>query len=650
MDTHTPRNPISPEALLPDSEKPDQRRKIRKGTRSCWACKRRKVRCSLASHPSQVCTNCRRRGSPCVGQDVPEELAPATDDSELIGDRIVRVEALVNSLAQRVSGEDAPSDQASSTPRHQQGILTPSLTDGPLEVRGDRVGLASDEQTANRLQKYSYFEGADLSDGLLAIMDQLVNATTALVTTNEEFYGTVEILQCILMEAAYQLGNGSIQKSWRANRRAMLVAQEIGVHRPCNRKFKTIDSRTEINREVVWFRILYYDRYYCLILGFPQGSPDISMVSGPVMADDEPLGRLDRAHAAIAARLLERIDGRNLSPEEDCAMTQVIDAELLRAAKLMPIKFWLQPNFHGIRPESKREFWETWRGMSQVYHFNLINQLHLPQLLRFKADGSGDYSKLACMNANREVLTRYMAYRATNTRDGSCLTFDFLTLMAAITLLLAHLDSHLYKRVRSTSVLEHQRLCDRTMLEQVLSIMETVYEVTNDPMSESSIKMLRCLLRIEEDAAEGGKYSAQCVQEPGRSQHGGEDEGLWENRTVLRICIPYFGLVRIVREGFGPAESGFSPAPRSSEELGISLPANPGAGRNLESPGPVQAQHPLIGEPPPPNLVSEQPLAAPFSTTGYEECPLQEYWNPDMMEGAEDWAFQGVDLDFFSTR
>ncbi len=69
-------------------------RKIRKGTRSCWACKRRKVRCSFPSAQSQACVHCQRRGSQCVGQDVLEELAPAdSSDSE----RIVAVESLAHS-------------------------------------------------------------------------------------------------------------------------------------------------------------------------------------------------------------------------------------------------------------------------------------------------------------------------------------------------------------------------------------------------------------------------------------------------------------------------------------------------------------------------------------------------------------------------
>ncbi len=41
---------------------------------------------------------------------------------------------------------------------------------------------------------------------------------------------------------------------------------------------------------------------------------------------------------------------------------------------------------------------------------------------------------------------RYTSYRAINTHNGSCLTLDVLALMAGITLLLAHLDSHLSNR------------------------------------------------------------------------------------------------------------------------------------------------------------------------------------------------------------
>ncbi len=42
---------------------------------------------------------------------------------------------------------------------------------------------------------------------------------------------------------------------------------------------------------------------------------------------------------------------------------------------------------------------------------------------------------------------------------------------------------------------------------------------------------------------------------------------------------------------------------------------------------------------PPQNLVPEQLLPTSFPTAGYEECPLQQYWDPGMLSGADDWEF-----------
>jgi hypothetical protein len=79
-----------------------KRRKIRKGTRSCWECKRRKIRCTFTSHRDTVCIGCRRRSTKCVSQEFPEEASAPADRSRFMGDRIVRVEALVEQLVKTV--------------------------------------------------------------------------------------------------------------------------------------------------------------------------------------------------------------------------------------------------------------------------------------------------------------------------------------------------------------------------------------------------------------------------------------------------------------------------------------------------------------------------------------------------------------------
>lgn len=53
----------------------NKRRKVRKGTRSCWECKRRKIRCIFASSEDVTCIGCQRRRAPCVSQELPEDLS-----------------------------------------------------------------------------------------------------------------------------------------------------------------------------------------------------------------------------------------------------------------------------------------------------------------------------------------------------------------------------------------------------------------------------------------------------------------------------------------------------------------------------------------------------------------------------------------------
>lgn len=80
-----------------DSPEP-KRRKVRKGTHTCWECKRRKVRCIFASPGDSVCIGCTKRCLPCVSQEFPEDPTAPTVKSRLVGDRIVRVEAMIQQL------------------------------------------------------------------------------------------------------------------------------------------------------------------------------------------------------------------------------------------------------------------------------------------------------------------------------------------------------------------------------------------------------------------------------------------------------------------------------------------------------------------------------------------------------------------------
>lgn len=70
-----------------------------------------------------------------------------------------------------------------------------------------------------------------LSEHYPVIMERLADAAINLVTTCEELLGTMESLECILLEEFYHLDNGNIRRAWIAFRRAMAAAQLMGIHR-----------------------------------------------------------------------------------------------------------------------------------------------------------------------------------------------------------------------------------------------------------------------------------------------------------------------------------------------------------------------------------------------------------------------------------
>jgi hypothetical protein len=84
--THSQNN----NALETKSKKP------RKGTQSCWECKRRKMRCAFASPSDTICVACERRGTLCVSQEVAEkELPVGGGGGQPIEEKLSRISELL---------------------------------------------------------------------------------------------------------------------------------------------------------------------------------------------------------------------------------------------------------------------------------------------------------------------------------------------------------------------------------------------------------------------------------------------------------------------------------------------------------------------------------------------------------------------------
>lgn len=124
-----------------DGEPPmSKRRKIRKGTNSCWECKRRKIRCTFANPTESICDGCRSRGVSCVSQAYQNNAEAVTNNSA----RLNRIEAAIAQLERRActdtvlqnDTQDAASKTKASDSSYKSSMY-PLLT-RPSEHLGER--------------------------------------------------------------------------------------------------------------------------------------------------------------------------------------------------------------------------------------------------------------------------------------------------------------------------------------------------------------------------------------------------------------------------------------------------------------------------------------------------------------------------------
>ncbi|KAM0460432.1 hypothetical protein ACHAPV_004699 [Trichoderma viride] len=115
-------NPPNPSRL--------ERRKLRRGTTSCWECKRRKTKCHFEQGTSDACESCERRGCKCVLQDVDEknlgshrarnrDIRAQVDRLETVVDQLVHLPARPNTQGGNSEARLEETITAGKAPRRQ---------------------------------------------------------------------------------------------------------------------------------------------------------------------------------------------------------------------------------------------------------------------------------------------------------------------------------------------------------------------------------------------------------------------------------------------------------------------------------------------------------------------------------------------------
>lgn len=124
------------------------RKKMRKGTHSCFECRRRKIRCLYNDEHPGECTECFARGSRCIDQEHADPDA-IVDNRKNLRERVAKLEALIESLLDDRSAAGAAetlrklgAEVNPPTPRSDGSSVTPNQSTAPLMAMFDNEVLS----------------------------------------------------------------------------------------------------------------------------------------------------------------------------------------------------------------------------------------------------------------------------------------------------------------------------------------------------------------------------------------------------------------------------------------------------------------------------------------------------------------------------
>ncbi|KAK8139162.1 hypothetical protein PG984_002542 [Apiospora sp. TS-2023a] len=622
---------------------PSKRRKLRKGTQSCWECKRRKTRCTYATSSDAICDGCKSRVTKCISQEF--EDAPGEQHGSKTSERLKHMESLLHQLLpKRQVGDRAESytDQSKTVsttlesprwpPNSELTVPSTVVMDSNLEdiSRSLLQVWPSNKELELILQNpidtstlhhgtvcmpYSEFlsrgipsprqmlqlppNGAHpvlicrkllLLGALLLGMSQhhslmctVVKTASKLVTSDDELLTSIEGIECLMIESMSLNNAGSLRRAWLTNRRAMTMAQMLGINRGLAAPELYLEASTmdHIYPEYMWVRLTNSDRYLSLMLGLPLGSTDNDFSTPASMRDLPDVVKFERTMGVAAGLIIQR----NKVQRTDLESTMEVDKMLQEVASMMPARWWLAGSSLpplGVTATPEEAFEESTRLYVQLAYHHLLTQLHLPyMLLSATAQSDYGYHKMTAASASRATLTRFVALRSAVEADNPvvCRGIDFMTLTAGVTLCIAHIKSRNQQRAApgnpgatssdsSFQSLRHQRPPDRALLERALEILEGAALRYRDVVAQKIAQLLRPLLEMEQNSALGRRSYHISASAPasndvavvttpwGSSRRG---RGLSSSRGIggddevddsvggvlLSIQIPYVGTVNI---------------------------------------------------------------------------------------------------------
>ena len=496
------------------------------------------------------------------------------------------------------------------------------------------------------------------------VMNDIVMTVSSYVTSNDDIVGTAEGLESLVLLGLWHSSAGNLRKSWLAHRRAMSLAQMIGIDQGNARALRFVDTSISPSRrssvDALWYRINHYDRQLSLLLNLPVGCVDNTYATEDAMKRDTQMERLGKLHTVISGRIVQRNSAKTSSEAHN--LTQSIDCDLENAARTMGTEWWDEPIMSDLFTTQNidHSLGQTIHMILQINHFQLLILLHLPYVHNsqaangmLEAQTRYDYNRATCLRASRELLKRFITFRGLIQSPWSCRHIDYSALFGATTLLLSYLRQNQDLTTMSAPPSAAQRAEDRRLIEMVRDRMQTVAGIAQDKVSQESTDILGRMMPILDTIDAKSHNSSSTPQ----------SSGFDPTQLNMHLNIPYLGTINIhpaampspslhhqhhqhsnslSSMGFSSNGSSYSHSPLTSSPS--TAPTSMHSGEATPLHGPNGGMDPMLD----PALCGSNGMEFQLEMD-FDPQPQDGVIEfPDLMAGVDDWIFQGVDTTYWS--
>ncbi|KAF7550509.1 hypothetical protein G7Z17_g5679 [Cylindrodendrum hubeiense] len=267
---------------------------------------------------------------------------------------------------------------------------------------------------------------------------QLYFLVESLVVSDFEYASTVEGMHCLILLARSLTEIGHPRRSWLVWRKGLAIAQLMVSltqlrAKSCLHYHQGLYRRgsNQVLVDNIWWAVYTGDRCTSLLLGVPHGVTD-GIYSTKVEYHEAAQAEVVIQTMMIAGKIIERnvMDGK-----PSLAQTLSLDEQLDKIATLLPQTWWDIPDeVSRLTPDDELKE----KILQQFWFFHIKTYLHLPFMAKSAGGATSLISTLACMEASREMLRRFLILRSVI--QGSCLyeckTTAFLAFMGAVVIIL----------------------------------------------------------------------------------------------------------------------------------------------------------------------------------------------------------------------